>query len=276
MVGGVNDPMNLFCILKENISIIFQFAIFVFTFYMAKTTLGRDRKDREQPTIVQLVQFFLTPLMEWLESRKGKAESAELDLDRLLSEARIPRGRYEAESKYPLPRPPRLIHSEFHIWLKKLKFKDKWDKKVGEYGELHSKMTKNMDKLHKKLHRLVEEDPNIKKRYKEVIELKGYYTFDVFKEKLVDEFYSCYIHKHLSGAWHYAGEKVFNSIKTKVDHLLTERKGLKECRDNVIDELMSLLTDMRMQLKNKYYLTPSQLDSLVSFFNERIDTLIVS
>ncbi|RLI32046.1 hypothetical protein DRO56_04185, partial [Candidatus Bathyarchaeota archaeon] len=257
-----------FNLLQLLISTFLQLIMVIIGAYYNRKTLELSLKDRERPTIVELMGFVIAPLREWLENQKGRERPEALNLEEAILRGRF-RGRFRVSGDVIHEPPnPRLILSEFNILLDKLGFKEKWDEKQGRYNEVVSRLSKKINSLEEKLREIIENDQRIKESYDRIEHKPS--TFNYFKEELVKGFYSCYRSHRIEGMWYYVGEQVFQQIRENVVELLKCIDDMMKNRDGVVKELMSLLEEMRIQLKKEYHLKPSEQEPLISFLPTHI------
>jgi len=255
-------------------SVIASFVMCIIAWYYHRKTLELEKKDRERPKVIELLRFCIIPLQEWLGYQRGKAEPKELNLEKLLKQASVKKGKYKVTTipSHPQPPHPKLLCLEFNSLLEKLQNKSDWDKKLGKYNEFSRKLSKNMNNLKQRLRELVDKDPTLKGRY-EKTEAKSSYSFDAFKEGLVTLFFGCYERDHLSGAWNYAGKQIFNRFKNNLNSLIEKINELRNGKNTgmdslntVIDSLINLLEDVRKRLTEKYNLTSSEQKPLIELY----------
>jgi regulator of replication initiation timing len=218
-------------------------AIIVYCFN--RRTLQLDKKDRERPIMVELMRFFIAPIKYRLSSQKGSAEFEELNLEKI-----FPKLLYEP------------LYMEFNTLLERLALKSEWDEKLQNYNELARNLHGKIDELKQKIRKFIDENQDIKRIYDKT-EANKSYTFDDFKNELVNRFYETYrsnLHDNkLGGAWYFAGSEIFNHVKLDNKPILEEIDKLRENVECRLDDLISFLEQqIQKRLRKEYNLTPSE------------------
>jgi len=213
-----------------------------------RRTLKLNMKDRERPRIVELLRFCIIPLKKYLESQLGRAEFKEFNMKKLFDMAWDPQ------------KPdPTLLCMEFDTLLKKLQKKNDWDEKVTRYNELSKEWSKNMNDLKQKLKELLDNNLLLLRDYYEKSGAEKSYSFDTFKNDLIDRFFYCYEVKKqgsgLLGAWYYVGNKMFDNFEANLSSILIGIDRLIEKKDALLRDLIDLLEDVRKRLREDYHIS---------------------
>jgi hypothetical protein len=221
------------------------------------------KKDRERPAIVELIRFFIAPLKEWFSFQLSVSEFEEFDIEKL---DRVKLVKLETLKSLSL----KLFYMEFTSLLEKLNLKKIWDERIQQYNELaRSLYEKINNELIQGIRKFVEENQDVERTYEKTKAKDIYTTLDAFKKDLVDEFYRQYKSKlfgnALSGAWYFAGEKIFEQAISYNKSILEDIKKLKEEGKHLLIELISFLEQLQKQLRKEYNLTPSEQEPLISF-----------
>jgi hypothetical protein len=221
------------------------------------------KKDRERPAIVELIRFFIAPLKEWFSFQLSVSEFEEFDIEKL---DRVKLVKLETLKSLSL----KLFYMEFTSLLEKLNLKKIWDERIQQYNELaRSLYEKINNELIQGIRKFVEENQDVERTYEKTKAKDIYTTLDAFKKDLVDEFYRQYKSKlfgnALSGAWYFAGEKIFEQAISYNKSILEDIKKLKEEGKHLLIELISFLEQIQKQLRKEYNLTPSEQEPLISF-----------
>jgi hypothetical protein len=221
------------------------------------------KKDRERPAIVELIRFFIAPLKEWFSFQLSVSEFEEFDIEKL---DRVKLVKLETLKSLSL----KLFYMEFTSLLEKLNLKKIWDERIQQYNELaRSLYEKINNELIQGIRKFVEENQDVERTYEKTKAKDIYITLDAFKKDLVDEFYRQYKSKlfgnALSGAWYFAGEKIFEQAISYNKSILEDIKKLKEEGKHLLIELISFLEQIQKQLRKEYNLTPSEQEPLISF-----------
>lgn len=271
MVENTIEIITLFTyIIEQYSSAIASFIMAIIVSYFNWRMLKLNIRDRERPMIVELFRFCIVPLKEWLEFQKSLTEPEELNLEELLRSALTREGKYEVLTipRYPQPPHPKLLCVEFHSLLERLKAKNDWDKKCCRYNEFRRELSGDIVSMKQRISKLIDEDPDIRKRYEET-EAKKAYSFDRFKEELTEKFYECYRSNGLHDAWSYAGKEIFDRVKVDVDFLLKKVDKQRESMATAINNLIILLEDFCKRLRKEYHLTPSEQEPLIKLARPR-------
>jgi hypothetical protein len=221
------------------------------------------KKDRERPAIVELIRFFIAPLKEWFSFQLRVSEFEEFDIEKL---DRVKLVKLETLKSLSL----KLFYMEFTSLLEKLNLKKIWDERIQQYNELaRSLYEKVNNELIQGIRKFVEENQDVERTYEKTKAKDIYTTLDAFKKDLVDEFYRQYKSKlfgnALSGAWYFAGEKIFEQAISYNKSILEDIKKLKEEGKHLLNELISFLEQIQKQLREEYNLSPSEQEPLISF-----------
>jgi hypothetical protein len=221
------------------------------------------KKDRERPAIVELIRFFIAPLKEWFSYQISIDKFEEFDIEKL---DRVKLVKLETLKSLSL----KLFYMEFNSLLEKLNRKKKWDERIQQYNELaRSLYEKINNELIQGIRKFVEENQDVERTYEKTKAKDIYTTLDAFKKDLVDEFYRQYKSKlfgnALSGAWYFAGEKIFEQAISYNKSILEDIKKLKEEGKHLLNELISFLEQIQKQLREEYNLSPSEQEPLISF-----------
>jgi hypothetical protein len=221
------------------------------------------KKDRERPAIVELIRFFIVPLKEWFSYQMSIDKFEEFDI------AKLDRVKFAYIETLKSPR-LELLYMEFASLLEKSNLKGIWDEKIQHHNKLaRSLYEKINNELKQGIRKFVEENQDVEGTYEKTKARDIYTTLDAFKKDLVDEFYQQYKYRlfgnALSGAWHFAGEKIFEQAISYNKSILEDIKKLKEEEKHLLNELISFLEQIQKQLREEYNLTPSEQKPLISF-----------
>jgi hypothetical protein len=249
----------------------------IIVYYFNRKMLQLDKKDRERPIMVQLLRFFIAPLKEWFSSQKNLDEFKELDEARLeeIFRLKIPVKTYDIDrgthnlpilSKPPQPPHPKLLYTEFKSLLERLHLESEWDKKLQNYNELQRNLHGKINELKQRIKKFVDESPGVKRIYDKTEASKSY-SFEAFKNELVDKFCEEYrsslLGNKLGGAWYFAGSELFDHVKLDNKSVLEEMDKLRENRKLTLDDLISFLEQVQKRLRKEYDLTPSEQEPLI-------------
>jgi hypothetical protein len=162
---------------------------------------------------------------------------------------------------------PTLLCVEFNTLLEKLQKKNDWDEKVTRYNGLSKELSKNMNDLKQKLKELLDNNLLLLRDRYEKSGAEKFYSFDTFKNELIDSFFYCYeVKKHgsgLSGAWYYVGNQMFDNFEANLSSILIGIDRLIEKKDALLRDLIDLLEDVCKRLREDYHLTPSEQIPLI-------------
>jgi hypothetical protein len=250
------------------ISTVASFTMAIIVYYFNRKMLELSKKDRERPKIVELLQFCIIPVKEYL-SETSQDNFQEFNLEEILRF-----GRVMGRGTYDMSILSKVLCVDFNTLLEKLNRKNSWDEKVRKYNELQRELSRKMENLKERLGKFVNESSDIKRIYEET-EAKKDYSFDAFKRELTDacEFYRYYdqarlYNSHgekwsLSGAWYFVGKDIFYHLTRTNEYILREIDKLKKDRDAAKNNLITELNDIQEQLKKEYNITPSEQTPLV-------------
>ncbi|RZN61277.1 MAG: hypothetical protein DSO07_07715 [Thermoproteota archaeon] len=220
-------------------------------------------KVSEKPAVVELSQFFIAPLERYLQDLREKEceKFSPMNCFRLLEAKLSAHGYYTYISLLPSNE---ILLAEFYSILDRTKKRRTWDLRVKELDGLCERLTLRINALKERLKELIEEHRDeIKEKYETIDWLKkSYPTFQDLINSMVNEFYECYIRRKKDQSmgnlsWYYFDD-LFNRIKGELSYDLEEIDDIRRRRNDTIENLISLLRDVRDHLKNEYKLTPSE------------------
>jgi hypothetical protein len=246
-------------------------------------------KMSEKPAMVELSQFFISPLKKYLwdltTAERFRLSSGKVDLRYLKEKVHkeYPFGlfliayplRLMKELSFKISSLPsgEILWTEFRSLLEKINKNEKWDRKVAEFDRLLEELDSRIDKLEGELKELIRTyEEEIRGKYEAVEEIRREYpSFQGLLDKLVDESYAYYIRKKRNQSvgdlsWHYFDD-LFNRIEQELSRDLEEINTLWVERIRYADSLLSLLKDVSSYLKKEYKLTPSE-QSLQAVFEQ--------
>jgi hypothetical protein len=229
------------------------------------------KKDRERPAIVELIRFFISPLIDWFFYQKykdmaGYKEFEEFNINKLINLYKYS----NLKKSRNLP-DPIILYMEFDSLLERQANKSKWDEKVQEYNKLTRSLNEKINELEHNVRKFIDENYDVKRIYNDT-EVNKRYTFDEFKNELTNKFYIQYrqYRDSLSATlqeepWIYLGKEIFEQAINCNKSILEEIEKLKENRKQILEELIKYLIKIQLQLRVEYDLAPSDLTSQISF-----------
>jgi len=254
-------------------SVIASFAMAMITYYYNNKLYHHNqqllqfyKKDRERPAIVELIQFFISPLIDWFLYQKVNdfAGFEEFNINKLITHYKFS----NLIKTRNLPDPAILI-AEFDSLVERRANKSVWDEKVQEYNKLTGSLNKKINELEHNVKKFVDENQDVKRKYNDPKVNEKYPSYDSFRNELAKTFYKQYrsslIGNALDGAWYYAGKEIFEQAILHNKPILEEIEKLKEQRKHVLKKIISILEQLQKQLRVEYDLKSSDQTSQISF-----------
>jgi predicted transcriptional regulator len=255
--------------LQENSTIlslaISSASLVVFTFNLIHTRRSCKLLEmgRERRMVVELLKFCIPSLKDWLFWIKDFNEVKELSEKSWEEIAGIFVRRAERSDMYV---DPRTISIGFHTLLRRSRRERKWEKRMKKFDDYQRYLPQKMEELREALKEFIERRVDeIRERYCEIVakEELHYRSFEDFKEVLSDprNFYKLVRAEKLERPWEVVGNELFDSARndSRIQALLQEIDEVVKQRNEIIDQLITELDEIREKLIKDYRICPSEL-----------------
>lgn len=256
--------------LQENSTIlslaISSASLVVFTFNLIHTRRSCKLLEmgRERRMVVELLKFCISSLKDWLSRIKDFNEVKELSEKSWEEIAGIFVRRAERSGIYYVD--PRTISIGFHTLLRRSRRERKWEKRMKKFNDYQRHLSQKMEELREALKEFIERRVNeIRERYSEIVakEELHYRSFEDFKEALSNphNFYKLVRAEKLEKPWEVVGNELFDSARndSRIQALLQEIDEVVKQRNEIIDQLITELDEIREKLIKDYRICPSEL-----------------
>jgi DNA repair exonuclease SbcCD ATPase subunit len=263
VIQSIEEHSNFF-------QVIASFALVITSAYFSSKMYMNAIRMSKKPAIVELFRDLILPLEENLQEKKKYYYTT----------CYIP---YKCSDELPFSSFTRFLKAlsaEFYSILNEINKKEKWDQEVDRFYNSCEELNSRIDELKKKLKEFTERHmEEIKKRYEKELEWRKkcgwmeeeYSDFQTFLDKLIDEFYEFHVihikrekklkywREDSSWSMWISLDDIAEKIEQELSHDLEEIDRIRRERDRHIDNLISLLEEVREYIRKEYNLTPSEL-----------------